>query len=196
MTLQEIFKDKNLSTDKNTIHSYFCIYERLFQHIKDNNLNVLELGVHKGHSLILWLEYFKNSNIYGVDWKLNRQRDDEIFKQYLELENKRLFLYTFNINETDQFNVFKDIKFDIIIEDANHDMLQQMILFDTLKHKLSQGGIYIVEDIPISNLKPWYDKMQKEEKPRYNYIFIDLREHRQTSDNILMVYKNGERIRI
>jgi len=72
MTLQEIFKDKNLSTDKNTIHSYFCIYERLFHHIKDNNLNVLELGVHKGHSLILWLEYFKNSNIYGVDWKLNR----------------------------------------------------------------------------------------------------------------------------
>jgi len=71
-----------------------------------------------------------------------------------------------------------------------------MILFDTLKHKLSHGGIYIVEDIPISNLKPWYDKMKKEEKPRYNYIFIDLREHRKTSDNILMVYKNGERIRI
>lgn len=194
MTLQEICKDKNLSTDKNTVHNYFCIYEKLFHPIKDNKLNILELGVHKGHSLVLWLEYFKNSNVYGVDWKLRRQREDEIFKHYLGLENIRLFLYTFNINETDQFNVFKDIKFDIIIEDGNHDISQQMALFDCLKPRLSHGGIYITEDISISNLKPWYDKMQKEEKPRHNYIFIDLREYRQTTDNILMIYKHEDKL--
>lgn len=196
MTLSEIQKNKELLTDKNSVHNYFCIYEKLFQPIKNEKLNIMELGLHKGHSLILWLEYFKNSNVYGVDWKLFNQRNDNIFKQYLTYENDRLFLYTFNINEVEQFDIFNNIKFDIIIEDADHDLLQQTRTFDQLKSKLNQGGIYIVEDIQSQNLRAWYDKMKKEQKPRYNYVFIDLREYRQSTDNILMIYKNGEKLKL
>lgn len=196
MTLSEIQKNKELLTDKNSVHNYFCIYEKLFQPIKNEKLNIMELGLHKGHSLILWLEYFKNSNVYGVDWRLFNQRNDETFKQYLKYENDRLFLYTFNIDEVEQFNVFKDIKFDIIIEDADHTLSQQTKTFDQLKSRLTQGGIYIVEDIQSINLRAWYDKMQNEQKPRYNYVFIDLREYRQSTDNILMIYKNGEKLKL
>jgi hypothetical protein len=47
--------------------SYLNIYETYFKDIKNDKLNVLEIGVKTGNSIGLWQEYFKNSIIFGLE---------------------------------------------------------------------------------------------------------------------------------
>ena len=42
--------------------AYIDVYESYFKDIKDKKLKILEIGIDKGPSLIVWSEYFKNSN--------------------------------------------------------------------------------------------------------------------------------------
>ena len=56
-------------TDKNTGHSYISgFYEEAFFPYKTKHISILEIGIARGDSLLLWNEYFKNSKlIYGLD---------------------------------------------------------------------------------------------------------------------------------
>jgi hypothetical protein len=56
----------NTTTDKNTVHSYLDLYERLLKSKKKTALNVLEIGVHFGGSIKLWHDYFENAVVYGL----------------------------------------------------------------------------------------------------------------------------------
>ena len=51
-------------TDKNTGHSYISgFYEEAFFPYKTKHISILEIGIARGDSLLLWNEYFKNSII-------------------------------------------------------------------------------------------------------------------------------------
>ena len=54
-------------TDKNTLHSYLPLYQKLFEKKKYTAKNVLEIGIFFGGSIKLWSEYFTSSVIYGLD---------------------------------------------------------------------------------------------------------------------------------
>jgi hypothetical protein len=64
----------NSLTDKNTCHSYINTYEHLFSSKKNENNNILEIGIgepkenkENGGSIKLWYDYFLNANIYALD---------------------------------------------------------------------------------------------------------------------------------
>ena len=65
MNLKKIF-DKH-GTDKSIYHEYYEPYEENFEHLRDKEINLLEIGIRDGNSLRAWKEYFPNSNIYGMD---------------------------------------------------------------------------------------------------------------------------------
>ena len=72
MTLIEIITNNNYinkyKTDKESRHRYCTsYYDQIFYNLKDKKLNILEIGIKNGSSLVLWNEYFKNSIIYGID---------------------------------------------------------------------------------------------------------------------------------
>ena len=46
---------------------YVSVYENFFKEIKNEKLNILEIGVAGGHSHASWYKYFLNSKIYGID---------------------------------------------------------------------------------------------------------------------------------
>lgn len=52
-------------TDKG--EGYLRVYERFFYPLKNAKVNLLEVGVYKGGSLLLWRDYFPNGNIVGID---------------------------------------------------------------------------------------------------------------------------------
>ena len=66
MPLKELFK-KHKSDKYN--HNYHLIYEPYLKNLKHKKLNILEIGVSDGASLKAWSDYFKNSNIIGIDIK-------------------------------------------------------------------------------------------------------------------------------
>lgn len=118
---------------------YVSIYEKIFFPIKNEKLNILEIGVAGGHSHASWYKYFKNSQIYGVDIRPEK---------YLLYRGKRLKYFQIdctNQQEVDKF-ISKQIPFDIIIDDSLHEykgFISNLINFFPL---LKSGGYYFLED--------------------------------------------------
>jgi hypothetical protein len=55
-------------TDKELRHRYCSlIYDELFAPLRDEPLDILEIGTCHGGSLILWNDFFTCANIVGVD---------------------------------------------------------------------------------------------------------------------------------
>lgn len=65
MSLEEIVD--NSRTDKNTVHSYLSLYQKLLISKKETAKNVLEVGIYNGGSIKLWSDFFTNANVYGLD---------------------------------------------------------------------------------------------------------------------------------
>ena len=57
---------KEFKTNKYDL-GYIDIYEKYFENIKDDKLNILEIGIDKGPSLKVWSKYFINSKIAALD---------------------------------------------------------------------------------------------------------------------------------
>lgn len=119
--------------------NYSSVYEKIFEPIKNDKLNILEIGVAGGHSHASWYKFFKNSQIYGIDI-----RPEKNF-----LYNGKRLKY-FQIDCTNQREVEKftsrQIKFDIIIDDSLHEykgFISNLINFFPL---LKSGGYYFLED--------------------------------------------------
>jgi SAM-dependent methyltransferase len=124
-------------------HKYVDVYETLFNHMVDEPVQLLEVGVSLAQSLQMWHDYFPKGQLVGMDvWFfpkcLDRSRQMERLKLY------QCDLY--NTTETDQIP-FKEESFDIIIEDALHDRISQEIGLEALWKFLKPGGIYVVEDV-------------------------------------------------
>ena len=159
MDLAGLFNMYGSDKDRN---GYSHLYSILFDRIRNDNLNVLEIGIGTmipnvcssmknympddycpGASLRAWRDYFKNSIIYGMDVQEDTQFTDDRIVTYL-------------CNSTDGpsvNNVMRDInvKFDIIIDDGHHyDVSQQYTLINFLPY-LKDGGIYVIEDIYVGS---------------------------------------------
>jgi hypothetical protein len=94
-----------------------------------------------GASLRVWQEYFPNANVYGGDIQPDTQFTDERIKTFL-----------FNSqNGTDCNTSLKDLTFDIIIDDGDHDAVSQIKTIFNLIGRVNAGGFYIIEDVTPGN---------------------------------------------
>jgi hypothetical protein len=116
------------ATDKGE-HNYIKYYSEWFAKYQDEEINLLEVGVERGFSIYLWKSYFTKGKVYGMD--IN---DGGNFK----------------CDSTDKKAVDEqlgDLKFDIIIDDGDHNPESQIKTYKNLKNRLNDGGLYIIEDI-------------------------------------------------
>jgi hypothetical protein len=161
MDLAELFKKYGSDKDRN---GYSHLYSILFDRIKHEELNILEIGIgtmirgarssmkdympdtyRPGASLRAWNDYFQNSRIYGMDIQEDTQFTED-----------RIVTYLCDSTSSDSVNIVMQnlkIKFDIIIDDGYHlDDAQRKTLLNFFPY-LKEGGIYVIEDIyPGSNL--------------------------------------------
>ena len=143
---------KSFNTDKSTSKSFLNRYEKYFEHIRDNNLKILELGVFKGGSLLMWREYFQNSLVVGLD--INQCPLDSL--------PERVCFYQGQQNDEILLNkIFKECApdgFDIIIDDASHVGVISRASFQFLfPNCLKKGGYYVIEDWGTGYWDQWPD---------------------------------------
>lgn len=128
------------NTDKAYYHKYTEIYEEYFNKFSYNP-RILEVGVADYGSIAMYIEFFDNPYILGIDVvdKSNLVNEKWTFKKadQSSLTDLTTCLY-------DEEN------FDIIIDDGGHTMKQQQITFGKLIHHVKSGGIYILEDLHTS----------------------------------------------
>ena len=157
-------------------HFYTNVYEPIFLKIKNESFSLLEIGIAQGASLKAFRDYFPSANVIGLDnypesfIKENRinsligdSTTDETVQNILQLNNNN--------------------KFQIIIDDGNHDPNFQFETFKKFWPTLQKNGIYFIEDVygieELENNIKNYD-------PSLTIIRKDLRPLSGTWDSVIL----------
>mgnify|MGYP001012684357 CR=1 FL=1 len=173
MTLDELAVE--CLTDKSSLgHDYAIIYEQYFDKIRQDHINLLEIGVAKGHSLKLWYNYFSNANIYAIDNDKDINHYQISSSKIYENDRTKIFIGD-QANKIFIVNNLNGIYFDIIIDDGSHESTDQLASFEILFDFLKPGGVYIIEDLHCSTpsseirqfLKRRCDDLLDSDKVRY-----------------------------
>jgi len=125
-------------------HHYFEIYNHHFARFIGKSPSVLEIGVQGGGSLQMWRSVFgPGTKILGVDIDPRCQ-----FLNNELLSTKILIGDQANpdfLNKLGEFGPF-----DIVIDDGGHTSIQILNSFLSLYPRVTEGGVYLVEDLHCS----------------------------------------------
>jgi len=138
-------------TDK-IANRYVEQYDSFLESWLDKKIVLLELGVLKGGSLLLWRDYFPLGTIVGVDISLPKQ-----FKP-----TERVYLYEGSQADPEFLsriaNEMAPDGFDIIIDDASHiGELTKIAFWHLFDHHLKPNGLYVIEDWGTGYWGDWPD---------------------------------------
>jgi len=108
--------------DKGTVHSYIEVYEEILAPYRKTAHNILEIGLMSGESLRMWDEYF-TGEVFGIDCSIKPIDGKADLTKAIE---DGLYISIGDAtSDADIERFYKGLKFDVIIEDANHDLKQQ-----------------------------------------------------------------------
>jgi hypothetical protein len=185
-------------------HNYTEVYYKFFSKFRNEKLNIFELGLgtnfpdvksnmgingSPGASLFGWEEFFPNSDVFGCD----------IDKRILFDKNRIKTFYCDQTNPTEIFDMWddsnlKNLKFDIMIDDGLHEFDANIIFFENSFNKLSDDGIYIIEDIHVSYISKFLDYFNQIDKTIFNIEFELLKLENSNNlidNNLIIIRRNG-----
>lgn len=129
-----------LKNKKIKAHKYSIFYNKYFRPLKNKKIKILEIGSHEGKGLASFFFYFPNAHFVGANinpfqMQFKSKRINEIF---IDVSSEKIL--------NNFCNHFKN-NFDIIIDDASHNLRDILITFIRLFKKLNKKGIYVIEDV-------------------------------------------------
>lgn len=149
-TLCELFVENNCDKWE---HNYDKVYEPVFSPLREEKINIFEIGIYKGNSLRVWTEYFPNATVYAVDLFKRRppgfedtpEMDLDIFQhdrvKYLKADSTTPDLGDKMRKE------WGDVKFDIVIDDGKHTPVANAKTFLNVLPFTKSGTSYFIEDL-------------------------------------------------
>lgn len=181
--------DNTRGTDKNTWHSYGPLYEKLLTPYKSTAKNILEIGILSGASLYAWQEFFENAEIDGIDINLKNIRS-QLYSH--STTNSRIRTYEIDGTCTDAPTLLGNKTYDVIIDDASHELEDQLKTLQIFAPYLSKTGIYIIEDIDQKYAQILHIRSKPIlEQNNMRIEWYDLRSKKNRYDDIVAVfYKN------
>ncbi len=162
-----------LRTDKGTEHNYLEFYDKLFGPLRRTPVCLLEIGIDTGDCLTMWEQYFPEGEIWGCD--IEPKTGHDRFRQADSMDHAAVE------------SAFGSMAFNVIIDDANHELRYQLGTYGNFRSHLAPGGIYVVEDVsgPMTAL----EHFRKMETKR-SVTAIDLRYMKNRWDDALMLIED------
>lgn len=166
-------------------HSYYLLYDILFEPLQNEKINIFEVGYFQGGSARLWLDYFPKAHVRVID--INHLLADK--------DNPRLIdCHRFKLDILDSSKLskeyFEDFIPDIAIDDGSHLLSDQLHFIKVMYEVMKPGGYIIVEDIQeFDKVKPEFDALG------IPYRAVDFRnkpsnpEQETYGDDVLIVIK-------
>ena len=127
-------------------HGYAKFYDNYFKNIKNEKLNILEIGSFYGNASASLFFYFRNSFLYAAD----------IFPDLFRYKSKRVTNFFVNSSEEESIKnniIAKNIEFNIIIEDASHSLKDQIISLFLLFKSLKSEGLFVIEELDFPDTR-------------------------------------------
>lgn len=170
--------------DKGDVHSYIDVYEQILSPYRSTAKNIIEIGLMSGESLRMWTEYFSTGTVYGMDITVKP------IDGMADLTSAISEGYNVKIGDAsspdDIKKHFSGILFDVVIEDANHNIEQQLEIYRTLKPYLNSGSIYIIEDVQdIDSTRDLFLQLD----PNKKIEILDRRHIKNRYDDVLVIIR-------
>jgi hypothetical protein len=133
-------------------NKYLEYYDPIFAPWVDQEIRLLEIGVYKGGSLLLWKDYFPMGLITGIDIQLPANFTPGVRVQVFEgSQSDVIFL-------SEVANKVAPDGFDIIIDDASHiGEITRIAFWHLFDNHLKPGGYYVIEDWGTGYWGDWPD---------------------------------------
>ena len=192
-------KLENENLDTKQYQDYLDFYSDLFNLSRNYIKKVFELGIGSvdskqmdnmlhivknytpGDSLRLGKKYFNSATIYGADIDKKTLFSEERIKTfYVDQGNVKSII--------DMWNLIRENDFDIIIDDGCHRFEETIIFFENSINRLGETGIYIIEDILLSQKKKFLNYFRETE---HNVKFITFNRpgHDPLNNYLIMITK-------
>ena len=123
-------------------HDFTEAYEHFFSPLRAEPIRILEIGIDRGGSLLMWRDYFPNAQIFGIDIEDRSDMDSDRIHTFVADQSSR--------EQLGEFLAKFPGPYDIILDDGGHSMEQQQVSLGTLFRQVRPGGYYVVEDVHTS----------------------------------------------
>lgn len=155
-------------TDK-IASGYLEWYDPVLQHLVDQDVRLLEIGVLKGGSLLMWRDYFPQGKIVGVDLQpVGGLSDEERIQVFQGNQVDTVFL-------SDVASKTAPNGFDIIIDDASHlGKLTKATFWHLFDNHLKPSGLYVIEDWGTGYWDDWPDGKTARPRPLLQSIWLSV----------------------
>lgn len=176
-------------------HPYTTPYSLFFEPLKHKPIKFAEIGIFRGASIMAWRAFFTRARIYGFDIDLGAM------EKIKSLNVPGVYLDQMDATKADSMeSVFKRYMtdgelFDVILDDALHNVDQQAITIRTCMNKLKQGGLLIIEDVFRDQDHAPYLKVMEEVKDLISFSTFIVCDHKDryspgwNNDKILVMVR-------
>ena len=134
------------------VNGFLKRYDPFLEHLVDKKVALLEIGVLRGGSLLLWRDYFPLGTIVGIDQKCPQdlKRIDRIHLHEGSQADLPFLSRIANDVAADGF--------DVIIDDASHiGALTKATFWHLFENHLKPNGLYVIEDWGTGYYNDWCD---------------------------------------
>ena len=144
-------------------HGYSNFYKQKLEKVKNQKINILEIGSYAGASAAALVKYLPESNIFCFDINISNfiYKSKKIHVFGLDINNKNKTIKTLN-KISDQYEIKE---FDIIIDDGSHNLRDILTALKFFFKYLKNKGLYVIEDFKHPN----YYQYNK----NINHILVD-----------------------
>jgi hypothetical protein len=166
-------------------HNYTPIYSSLFECLRNDAIQFLEIGVFHGASARAWRQYFPNAKIHLADVEKSYLIYDSRFSSHIcDQDDKESILNMWN-------EIGKESLFDIIIDDGKHEFFSNFNFLINSIQSLKPGGIFIIEDLTIDTWNMFNQRIDslKLELSLTEICMLDIPSETNNIDNRLLIIR-------
>lgn len=177
-------------SDKGYIHSYLQnFYQPLLQDFMCPN-SILEIGIYKGSSMVLWRTALPNSHLTGIDIQDHKNLNPE----FKVLKDAGVFALHYGDAYTSE-KIYSELgKYDLVIDDGPHTYDSQIMAIK-FRNLLSQDGILVIEDVPNMDYRLRSIRRSLPKEDRKNLSGVGFTHLTGRHDDALIVYCSDPKFR-
>ena len=159
-------------------HSYTAIYTLLMSQYKNKPVRFVEIGIEKGASIQLWMNYFLKGTFFFFDCG-----DVSGCEKYMNESSKIGFM-----DVRSPYTIVKGLEttggnLDILLDDSSHKIEDQINIINYSIPFIRSGGMIIIEDIFKETSEEKYYNLLKEVIHNFSFItFINSNNINNNSD--------------
>jgi hypothetical protein len=166
-------------TDKGTTHDYINSYYTNEFTNRDAEINLVEIGIGDGYSMVLWREWFRKARITAIEkypYHYNHKKPFQI------KGGISIFEDAYQQNTVD---LFEDNSIDYLIDDGPHTFESQCYVITNWLPKIKIGGKIIIEDVQEYNRFEKFEKIIKDNNLNVSTKIIDSRNVKGRYDDLI-----------